>query len=185
MKNVVLMTSDERNALAKKPYRAEHNIISRFGDEGEKLLMFLSNGIALIELENFGDCPASFELIKILDEKGNRTAIEPYYRLTIFKETETIGEATYSFEKQWEERYCLHIYSIKVPLKYQRKGIGSAILRKLEEVARQSHSETVNGTIAPVENLPEFYRKNGYTIDNDPDRHKLYFIKPVHEDEAQ
>ena len=69
-----------------------------------------------------------------------------------------VGVARLHFNSKEEAQ----IRYMAVDENYRRKGIGSMLLKKLEEIAKQKNAKHI--VLNARENAVEFYRKNGYVV---------------------
>lgn len=80
----------------------------------------------------------------------------------------------------WKQ--CLFVSILWVEESYRNKNIGSELLKKAEETARQSGCSLAHLDTFDFQ-AKDFYLKHGYTIfgelDNCPIGHKRYFLKKL------
>ena len=113
------------------------------------------NDLCLIIKENFDYIPKKSGLNKLMDDNN---IIKLVYRENNTIVASVFIETRYNYIK--DEKYYYLNYLV-VSKKYQRLGIGTKLLNKVEELARYHSIDYIEFT-SSRENIYNFYEKNNY-----------------------
>ena len=69
------------------------------------------------------------------------------------------------FAGLWDDTYNMHITNIAVRKSYRHKGIGDKLLKKLIEITKEKHKETITLEVNEQNTVAQnLYLKNGFKI---------------------
>ena len=160
---------DQKRILDRAAYDLkEGKIIKKFGSEkGHELLDKLTNRTLMATKDKLGE-NLKFEFS---ERKDNENSISTYYSIEATTwDGKVVGEIQYKVD---ESLHSVHLSYIGLKdTSYQGKGVGSMLLKYMEDIIKELEISYIEGTFCPIGELGDksrdFYERHGYKIEFDP-----------------